>query len=467
MPNADGTSDHHHHHHDRDPDPDKYESENSSTEGGKYYQVWVPNYLYGKTDQLKSYFRLGAPDPNAAGLTRDQSTGAMMWEKGTADLGDDLLNNVDVPDGFTAQHGGVRDHTDGNRIVTTRQDVVEVIGGQYRQLVLSNQRWEESDPDWQAPDSKNDEDPSITSHEYTNWYYEVISTTTQPGDGSFAEKRTKVADAQTAGYDFYEYTNANNLVEIMAGQTSLADKMYAGKLLEVVSTVHQDHADWEVGLDSLSSGDIQEYTLGQNVTEVVKAVHNINERTESHLGGIDSLTLAAGGINEITTAAGAIHEMTTAGGGISEETIAGGIVHELTAAAGLIMEETVAGGLILELTAAGGNLNEYAFAGGVFTDIMAGGAAFIEIMSAGQILLELTTAPVVIEIGTATTHVEVSMCETSVEFNPEPKTKIHAHSLTELNTELTKVLGSSTALHAAETKIAGAVNHLLEEYMIL
>lgn len=59
-----------------------------------------------------------------AGFYRDDAAGAPEERTGAA-LTEELLTR-----------GGVREHTDGNRISTTRGDVVEVVGGNYKLIVM-------------------------------------------------------------------------------------------------------------------------------------------------------------------------------------------------------------------------------------------------------------------------------------------------------------------------------------------
>jgi hypothetical protein len=462
-------------------DPDDYESSDATADGtefptdtsatGKHYQMAVPDYIPGTQDM--SYFRHGVPHSLASTWT-----GAAWTQSGSATaLGDNLLQQVVAPSGFVSTLGGARDHTDGNRIVTTRQDSLEVIGGQYQQLILGNQpSTGDPDPDWQTPNEQtNGEEPSSVTHEYSSWYYEVISTMTQPASGSYAESRTNVATAKSNGWDYYEYENANNYIEIMAAQTTMAEKMYAGSsMIEVMSTVHASHPDWEGDISGLSDGDLKEYMLGKNITEVMKAEWDINERIESTQGGISELMLAAGGINEVTTAGGAVHEMTTAGGAISEETIAGGLIHELTAAGGLILEETLAGGLINELTAAigaifeetvaggmisettlsPGDITETVTAGGVLTDIMVGGSLFFDAMGAVGLFFEIMAAATIMEVYAAPVIIDVTL-GTKTEY------EIVNNKLTDVTNKLENEVNK---LSLEVTRLEAETVHLGEEY---
>jgi hypothetical protein len=320
----------------------------------------------------------------------------------------------------------VRDHTDGNRIVTTRQDVVEVIGGQYKHIVLSNQRWEDSDPNWDQPATDPNEETEITSHEYTNWFYEVISTTYQPGSNDFAEPRTKYADAKSKRWDFYEYTNATNLVEIMAGKTLLVDKMYGGSLLEVISTAHADQAGWETANygganpSSLVAGDLAELVLGKNITDVMRAetllvdkiyadrlLEVISTRHINDWGQeIDPSSLASGDLYEYMNAAN-LYEYLRADSLFFEEIRALNIV-----------ERTLALGSVEELTASIGGINELTITGVEMIDIMMAGGVFLDVMAAVGCIVEIVAGLVNIDISAAAiANIELSLGPQSLSYH--------------------------------------------------
>ncbi|HVY45717.1 MAG TPA: hypothetical protein VHB21_07550 [Minicystis sp.] len=393
----------------------EFPTDTSST--GKHYQVAVPDYLPGQSPKFNSYFRHGVPHSSASTYEQD----AWTQNSQSVELGDDLLVVVTPPDGFQSDDGGVRDHTDGNRIVTTRHDHIEVIQGQYRQIVLSNQKWEEEDQDWKTPTEGGEEEPSVAEHIYTSWYYEVISSTNQPGPNSFAEPRMKVEDAKKAGYDFYEYINAENVVEVMAGETSLVEKLYAGRALEVFSTQHKDHADWETkkwgGVDptNLKEGDLVDFLFAENLTEVIRAddtlvdkiygdklvevisTRKINDWSQE----IDPKSLASGDLYEYMNAKN-LYEYLRAeetffeeikGINIVERLLAFGSVDELTAAIGGINELTIAGGEIVDVMLGGVFFLDVIAAVGAFVEVIAGGLLNVEIVASALCNIEWSLAP--------------------------------------------------------------------------
>lgn len=120
---------------------------------GKYLLIEVPNFNDAGTESeaMSSYLRLGAvKDPGlAANPNAPKASGEDLASRVTSFI-DDTRKRDGCP-GFVAEgerqaetaklhtKGGWRDHSDGNRITTTRGDKVEVIKGNYRMLVLGRQ----------------------------------------------------------------------------------------------------------------------------------------------------------------------------------------------------------------------------------------------------------------------------------------------------------------------------------------
>ncbi|KYF62920.1 hypothetical protein BE11_20550 [Sorangium cellulosum] len=120
---------------------------------GKYLLIEVPNFNNAETeaDAMGSYLRLGAvKEPSlAADPSAPKGSGEDLAARVTSFI-DDTRKRDGCP-GFISEaerqaetaklhtKGGWRDHSDGNRITTTRGDKVEVIKGNYRMLVLGRQ----------------------------------------------------------------------------------------------------------------------------------------------------------------------------------------------------------------------------------------------------------------------------------------------------------------------------------------
>jgi hypothetical protein len=120
---------------------------------GKYILIEVPNFNLAKSEDgsMSSYLRLGAvKDPSiAASPGAHKASGEDLAAKVTSFIDDERVRDgcpdfipVSERKAETAKlhlKGGWRDHSDGNRITTTRGDKVEVIKGNYRMLVLGRQ----------------------------------------------------------------------------------------------------------------------------------------------------------------------------------------------------------------------------------------------------------------------------------------------------------------------------------------
>jgi uncharacterized protein YdaT len=126
---------------------------------GKYLLIEVPNFnlAEGEGEAMCSYLRLGAvKDPSiVASEAAPKASGEDLAAKVTTFIDDDRVRDgcpeFIPPEGRQAEtkklhtKGGWRDHSDGNRISTTRGDKVEIIKGNYRMVVLGRQ---EHDSGW-------------------------------------------------------------------------------------------------------------------------------------------------------------------------------------------------------------------------------------------------------------------------------------------------------------------------------
>jgi hypothetical protein len=130
----------------------------------KYLLFNVPNWnrAEDEDEQMGSYLRLGSvPDPaNAANPNAPPSTGEDLAAYATWFM-DDTRVREGCPDyvppsvrqaetAVLHTKGGWRDHSDGNRVSTTRGDKVEVIRGSYKMVVLGRQDDPGSATGWDA-----------------------------------------------------------------------------------------------------------------------------------------------------------------------------------------------------------------------------------------------------------------------------------------------------------------------------
>lgn len=123
------------------------------TARGKYFRLEVPNFNASESEQeqMSSYLHLGAvrdlalaASPSAPKATGEDLAGLVTTfidDTRKRDVCPDFLTEA-VRQAETAKlhtKGGWRDHSDGNRITTTRGDKVEVIKGNYKMLILGRQ----------------------------------------------------------------------------------------------------------------------------------------------------------------------------------------------------------------------------------------------------------------------------------------------------------------------------------------
>jgi len=120
---------------------------------GKYILIEAPNFNNAPSpgDAMGTYLRLGAvKDPSlAANPNAPKASGEDLASKITTFIDDTRVRegcpNYIPPGERQAEtaklhtKGGWRDHSDGNRVTTTRGDKVEIIKGNYRMLVLGRQ----------------------------------------------------------------------------------------------------------------------------------------------------------------------------------------------------------------------------------------------------------------------------------------------------------------------------------------
>lgn len=120
---------------------------------GKYILIEAPNFnnASSPTDAMSSYLRLGAVKDLslAANPAAPKATGEDLAAQIT-DFIDDTRVREGCPDYLSPAErqaetaklhikGGWRDHSDGNRISTTRGDKIEVVKGNYRMVIMGRQ----------------------------------------------------------------------------------------------------------------------------------------------------------------------------------------------------------------------------------------------------------------------------------------------------------------------------------------
>lgn len=444
--------------------PDDYESaddtdtiagfpDDSST--GKHYLVAVPDYLSGANPALGSYFRHGVPHSEQATYTPGDPSFTITSQYATQ-LGDDLLAGVTPPPALDTAAGGVRDHTDGNRIVTTRQDLIEVVGGQYRLLILNNQpAGSDPDPDWEDPADLNEE-TSVHEHVYPDKYYDITSTTFLPGTTNtntsatvplVGEARYTIDQTQgssaTFPQDIYEYTNGNHVYEVIVGQQSLVEKSYGNTIHGVSSAIHVDHPEWETNIDEDGTGaipftvdnqdaehhfDLAELLLAHRLLEVSRAKTYFEERLVCDDGDF-LIVLGANRDRGTFTDKTWGHKIVldeSATDKIEATTHSGREIFEKTTADAEIIDITTAGAMVLELTQSPTSF-DFTFTG-VDVEVAVHSAA-LEVASALIALVDVSAAPI---------SVEASFAKLDLEYHNGHRVEA-SPTKTEVNASMTKI----------------------------
>lgn len=121
-------------------------SSSSNCNPKKFIKLDVPDFDTSPTatEAQHSYLRIGATestDPTASSAGGEDLAGLVTTfhddaRTRNAASGVEFAGSLTDESARLHSKGGWRDHTDGNRISTTRGDKVEVIGGNYRLLVL-------------------------------------------------------------------------------------------------------------------------------------------------------------------------------------------------------------------------------------------------------------------------------------------------------------------------------------------
>jgi len=269
----------------------------------KNFQLTVPNYEGGSGNPPLTYLRLGAAFPTSgAGLTETQrgddhvkpgaagssfssfkadsapwadpkasnpTFGRSFYEDDAVTVATVAHNQAQATSNKLLSRGGVREHTDGNRISTTRGDCVEVVGGNYRLIVLGR-----VDPSDTSVSVSTWESSGGHNHDSTSTPGEVISiswSTTDSGTWEVTEKTEKgeVHSSYTGRYE-----------EVFSGPSKIEYTGYGGPLADPTDPK-------STASGTAKKPDITETTYARQVsstlhaTSVDEKVHVTGNMTES------------------------------------------------------------------------------------------------------------------------------------------------------------------------------------------
>ena len=326
---------------------------------GKYFRIEVPNFnnASGDAEKMTSYLHLGAVrEPRQAGsATAPRASGEDLAGRVQSFIDDTRLRDG-CPDFIPESErqaetaklhvkGGWRDHSDGNRITTTRGDKVEVIKGNYKMVVLSRQ---EDEASWDVSGGHIAEGgitfAGSSSIEWTQNYDGTWKVTEETIKGDV--RSTYQGDVFDAYY--------GNLKESITGSErpaegrenpAITDRTWA-RIIESYT-----------GSEALPIPLIHDETYAESITSKTTADSMSDETDVS--GSIESSTSA--GSMSSTTTAGAITDTTTAGiitsttVGPSLSTIIGSETEIIVGNSGelnLGLQDSITLGAVLDLTVA-------------------------------------------------------------------------------------------------------------------
>jgi hypothetical protein len=321
------------------------------SETGKYFRLEVPNFNDAKSDgeAMTSYLHLGAVhDPKiAASRSAPKATGEDLAAEITSFV-DDTRKRDGCPDfvpeaerqAETARlhkKGGWRDHSDGNRITTTRGDKVEVIQGNYRLLVMGRRNdraeWDvsgghihengitfegtssveyttaEYGGTWKVFENVQKGDVTSTYHgkvRDTYWGEEVTSTT--GSESPTAERPNPVITERTWAESIQSYTGSAALkVPSISDETwassissttnadSITDTTTASSITSTTTAGAITDTTTAAIIASTTTGNVVDTTIGTSTSFIIGAESEIiiGNSMEVNLGAQESFTLGA------------------------------------------------------------------------------------------------------------------------------------------------------------------------------
>lgn len=380
---------------------------------GKYLLIEVPNYNNAETETeaMGSYLRLGAvKDPSiAANPGAPKASGEDLASLVTSFI-DDTRKRDGCPNFIpeaerqaeTAKlhsKGGWRDHSDGNRITTTRGDKVEVIKGNYRMLILGRQ---DDKAGWDVSGGHIQDATDL-------WTAATTIEWVQNYDGTWkVTEKTEKGDVDTTYHgDTFDRYYGNKQTSITGSEAPTAERPNPTSL----SRTWAQRIESYTGSAALPVPLILDETWADQITSKTNATSITDETT----AGTISSTTSADSISDETTA-GTVSSTTTAGT-VSDTTI--GNVQSLTI--------------------------------GNTSDITIGNAASITIGATEEVtiggLVELTIAALL----------EVSLT-VGVSINMGPKAELNLTNRQELSQFRTNVKNICSSVSSAESVSTGAYN---------
>lgn len=330
--------------------------------------------------------------------------------------------------------GGWRDHSDGNRITTTRGDKVEVIRGNYKLVVMGRQESLDNASGWDLSGG------------------ELRATTLNLGE--------------------FETTSVE-WVEDDAGRWRVVEKNQKGDSFSIFwGNVHEEFFG-EIKSDVTGSetpGSYPHAVPGSPPPSKPSKVNpKIIERTwaESIEGYTGSRKLRIPTIKEETWAV-TTSELTDVSGNTTETTTVGGSTTETTTVLGATMETTTVAGATMETTTVGGGTMETKVVAGAAIGVTAIGLTKIEATAIGIAKIEATAAPFMLDAKASLLTLDLAATLLAIEVFMGGKIEINLLKASEINlSEKETIDVIKNEVHAVKTGITGALNDMATAYNVL
>ncbi|MEZ4443846.1 MAG: hypothetical protein R3B72_32535 [Polyangiaceae bacterium] len=335
---------------------------------GKNLRLHVPNYLYGApgSPRFDSYLRLGASrqtqEPGdklgkvfPPGLVdAGASPAGYVDDDGDMRVRDAIANeftNDEPADRYNEttklhQGAGWRDHTDGNRVSTTMGDKLEVIGGNYRLIVLGRQ--------FRHGDSPTDEDllgyaDNAAGIDMSGGIIRMPQRT----PGSTWREEWKAEDFGGT-WQVFTKTQKGHLVDMFHGRKE--DYTYADELTSVTGwgpgAPEPPHGD-DMAPDEKLCPKVKSYSWLISSEEVTNIAAGTVSTTEIGAGTVSNTMIGGGTVSNTTIGLGTYEETQVGLGTVSHTVIGGGTVSHTTVGLGTMSSTEVGGGTLDNTVVAG------------------------------------------------------------------------------------------------------------------
>lgn len=220
--------------------------------------------------------------------------------------------------------GGWRDHSDGNRITTTYGDKIEVIRGNYKQIIMGRQDDEQSSAGWDVSGS------IIQDFAYMMPGASVRVEESKCYDGVWHLQNTMENMVQSTNFagDFFDYkwgekywtftgsndpkTKAESASGAPRDNPHILEKTWAHRIEGYTGS-----ADWRIG-KTFPGVSIIEETYAVKTKSLTDVAESIEEETKA--GSISSKTTVQGTVTEETTVRDSVTETTTVTNAINSTT---------------------------------------------------------------------------------------------------------------------------------------------------